>query len=157
MHSNPVFKKLMISNLPLEMHYKNKLYAYYEEDTDILHIKWNGIVNSREVREGYNQILRMARIFKANKWILNLKERQVLNHEDQRWVFKNVFPEVLRIMKRDVFIAVILPPHLIESMVHKLDGDEMIDNDNLLILNHFLYLEESRRWLMEVNSMSERA
>ena len=135
---------------PVEEHLAENLQVAFNTSTRILHVKWYGEVRSKEFREGYSDILRMVRIHKPSKWILDLKNRELIRKEDQHWVFKNIFPQILRMLKRDVFIAVILPVYLYESVIHDLDGDDFIDNDNLLIMNHFLYYEESLRWLSEV-------
>lgn len=137
---------------PIEEHLTENLQVLYNTSTGILHVKWYGEVGSKEFREGYSDILRMVRVYKPSKWILDLKNRELIRKEDQHWVFKNIFPQILRMLKRDVFIAVILPVYLYESVIHDLDGDDFIDNDNLLIMNHFLYYEESLRWLAEVQA-----
>lgn len=136
---------------PSDEHLTDNLEVFYNTSTEILHVKWHGEVGTKEFREGYSHILRMVRIHKPAKWILDLKNRQLIRKEDQIWVFKNIFPQILRLLKQDVFIAVILPVYLYESLIHDLDGDDFIDNDNLLIMNHFLYYEECLRWLAEVH------
>ena len=120
-------------------------------------MKWQGNVDTKEFRDGYIQILRMARLFTPSKWVLDLQSRDSVQKEDQQWVVKNIFPQILRMLNKDIFIAVILPVYLYESLINGLSGDEFIDKDNLLIMNHFLYYEESIRWLQEVNIASERA
>jgi hypothetical protein len=77
-------------------------------------------------------------------------KRISIDRNDQQWVFKFIFPEVLRAVKKDVFVAVIMPVFAHNSLVNDIDGDELIDGDNLMIINHFLYQEESRRWLNEM-------
>lgn len=131
-------------------HLTENLNVLYNPVTRILHVKWQGEVGTKEFREGYTHILRMVRVYKPSKWILDLQNREMIRKEDQSWVFKNIFPQILRMLQRDVFIAVILPVYLYESLIHDMDGDDFIDNGNLLILNHFLYYEESLRWLEEV-------
>ncbi|WP_162426194.1 hypothetical protein [Pontibacter pudoricolor] len=135
---------------PSDEYLTENLQVIYSTSTEILHVKWFGEVGSKEFRDGYSHILRMVRVHKPSKWILDLSNRELINKEDQHWVFKNIFPQILRMLKQDVFIAVILPVPLYESLIHNIDGDDFIDNDNLLIMNHFLYYEESLRWLAEV-------
>ncbi|NDK55459.1 hypothetical protein [Pontibacter fetidus] len=135
---------------PDDEHVTENLKVLYHPATGILHVKWQGQVGTKEFREGYTHILRMVRVYKPSKWILDLQNRELIHKDDQLWVFKNIFPQILRMLQQDVFIAVILPVYLYESLIHDMDGDDFIDNGNLLIMNHFLYYEESLRWLEEV-------
>ncbi|MEJ8755466.1 hypothetical protein WG947_00540 [Pontibacter sp. H259] len=126
------------------------LQVIYDASNGVMHVKWNGKVSSREFKDGYFQLLRIVRIYKPFKWILDLQNREVIGKEDKLWVFKNIFPEILRLLQRDVFMAVILPVYFYESLIDDFDGDDLIDNNNLLIIQHFLYYEESLRWLNDL-------
>ncbi|MBC5773224.1 hypothetical protein H8S95_04040 [Pontibacter sp. KCTC 32443] len=162
MQDNTVLQALDHSKIagavfPGEEHVTENLYVAFDDATEILHVKWQGEVDTKDFRDGYMHILRMVRFFKPSRWILDLQSRDSIKKEDQQWVIKNVFPQILRMLNQDVFIAVILPVSLYESLMHGLSGDEFIDKENLLIMNHFLYYEECVRWLQEVNVASERA
>ena len=143
--------------LPEPAHQTENLLVYFDTATEILHVKWQGQVNTPALRAGYVQILRMVQRYKPTKWVLDLQNRALIEKQDQQWVFKQIFPKVLRLVQSDVFIAVILPVYLYESMIHDLDGDEFIDNDNLLIMHHFLYYEECLRWLQGEQDTGARA
>ncbi len=141
---------------PDDIHFSENLHVFYNSATQILHVKWQGEVSTKDFREGYTHIMRMVRVYKPTRWVLDLQEREGIHREDQRWVFKNIFPQILRLLQRDVFIAVILPVSLYESLVHDMDGDDLIVNDNLLIMNHCLYYEECLRWLNEVEKTNHK-
>lgn len=133
------------------LHLSESLQVYYNDSTEILHVKWHGEVGTKEFRESYSQIVNTVRTYKPNRWILDLQNRNNIQEADQHWVIKNIFPQILRMLQCDVFIAVILPVFLYESVIHDIDGNDLIYNDNLIIMQHFLYYEESLRWLQEVN------
>lgn len=124
-----------------------KLYTFYDKTNRVLHIVWKGAVSSEEVKKGYQYILELVAAYKPTKWLLDLREREVISRTDQRWIFKNIFPEVLREVQQNVFIAVILPVYAYPSITNNLDGDELMYEDNFLILNEFLYSAEAKRWL----------
>lgn len=130
------------------LHERLALSYLYEEET--LYIKWAGSVTSCELRQGYAHIMDMVCTFKPQKWILDLQSRVSIEKEDQQWVFKYVFPEVLRAVNKNVFVAIVMPVHAYNSLVNEIDGDELMDGDNFMIIHHFLYQEESRRWLQEM-------
>lgn len=125
----------------------NKLTINYNELSETLEIRWEGTVSSTEVRQGYNRIMNYVLQYKPVKWLLDLHNRDKINRTDQRWVFTYFFPEALRVIGSDVFVAVILPVSSSHELVHELDGDELIQGDNFLIINHFLYPEAAQRWL----------
>lgn len=129
----------------------------YDATSQVLYVKWQGKVKTRDLKYGYVYILRMVQFFKPNKWILDLQNRDIILKEDQQWVFKHVFPKVLRMLNQDVFIGVVLPVYLYESLVHDLNGDDLIYEDKVLLLQHFLYYEEALRWLNGQDASSERA
>lgn len=124
----------------------------YNQEEETLYIKWSGKVTSVELRQGYAHIMYMVHVYKPQKWVMDLQQRVTIEKEDQQWVFKYIFPEVLRAVQKNVFIAIIMPVFAYNSLVHEIDGDEMMDGENFLILNHFLYREESRRWLHEMST-----
>ncbi|GAB3195205.1 hypothetical protein ABID22_003600 [Pontibacter aydingkolensis] len=125
----------------------NKLSINYDEHSETLEIKWEGSVNSHEVRQGYSVIMEYVQLYKPAKWLLDLHSRDKIKRSDQRWVFTYFFPEALRVVGSNVFVAVILPVSASHELVHELDGDELIQNENFMIINHFLYREAAQRWL----------
>lgn len=130
------------------LHEQLSLKYIHEEQT--LYIKWDGEVSSSELRQGYAHIMNMVFTYKPQKWIMDLQNRHTIEKEDQQWVFKYIFPEVLRAVNKNVFVAIVMPVFAYNSLVNEIDGDELIDGDNLMIIHHFLYQEESRRWLREM-------
>ncbi|MEJ8802014.1 hypothetical protein [Pontibacter sp. H249] len=126
---------------------ENKLWIHFNEHTQTLEITWKGTVASHEVREGYTLILDFVQRYKPVKWLLDLQHRDKIRRQDQRWVFTHFFPEALRVVKNDVFVATILPVGSSHELVHELNGDELIQGDSFLIINHFLYREAAQRWL----------
>jgi hypothetical protein len=128
----------------------DRLSLSYRHDEETLYIKWEGAVTSVELRQGYAHIMDMVFTYKPQKWILDLQSRVTIDKDDQQWVFKYIFPEVLRAVKKNVFVAVVMPVHAYSSYVNEINGDELIDGENLMIIHHFLYQEESRRWLREM-------
>lgn len=127
----------------------NKLNICYNKATKTLEVAWRGSVESAEVREGYMQIKEIIKLYKPVKWILDLHLRDSLRREDQRWVFTHFFPEALRLTGSDIFVAFILPVHVSHELVQELNGDELMQEDHFMIINHFLYTEEAKRWLEE--------
>jgi hypothetical protein len=127
-----------------------RLMLSYCHSEETLYIKWEGAVSSMELRQGYAHIMDMVFCYKPQKWVLDLQNRISIDKDDQQWVFKYIFPEVLRAVQKDVFVAVIMPVFAYNSLVNEIDGDELIDGENFMIINHFLYQEESRRWLSEM-------
>ncbi|NEM97837.1 hypothetical protein [Pontibacter burrus] len=130
------------------------LTVYFDYENQVLYIKWEGSVNTREFRDGYVHVLRLVQLYKPTKWVLDLQKRDGIQKKDQIWVFRHIFPKVLRLVREDVFVAVILPVNLYESILHDLDGDDMIFEDKVMLLQHFLYHEEGLRWLNEMQQGS---
>ena len=129
---------------------QERLQLSYNQQEETLYIKWIGEVSSVELRQGYAHIMDMVWTYKPQKWILDLQHRVSIHRNDQQWVFKYIFPEVLRAVQRNVFVAIVLPVFAYNGLVNEIDGDELINGDNFLILHHFLYPEECRRWLQEM-------
>lgn len=129
---------------------QEQLRLAYNHEEETLYIKWEGEVSSSELRQGYAHIMNMVHTYKPQKWIMDLQSRLAIEKEDQQWVFKYVFPQVLRTVNKNVFVAIVMPVFAYNSVVNEIDGDELIDGDNFMIIHHFLYKEESRRWLHEM-------
>lgn len=137
-----------------KLHLPRNLTVHFDTENQVLYIKWEGRVDTREFRYGYLHVLRLVQLYKPTKWVLDLQKRDGIQKKDQIWVFKHIFPKVLRLVRQDVFVAVILPVSLYESMLHDLDGDDMIFEDKVMLLQHFLYHEEGLRWLNEMQQGS---
>lgn len=129
---------------------KEQLTLQYNHEEETLYVKWEGEVSSNELRQGYAHIMNMVLTYKPQKWIMDLQNRRTIEKEDQQWVFKYVFPQVLRAVQKNVFVAIVMPVFAYSSLVNEIDGDELMDGDNFMIIHHFLYPEESRRWLQEM-------
>ncbi|WP_439883174.1 hypothetical protein ACSX1A_08370 [Pontibacter sp. MBLB2868] len=142
------------SCLSHEVYRGDKLLAVYEPGTETLAIRWEGVVSSEEIREGYLAINVLIEKFAPKKWIIDLRKREKIRGADQSWVFKNVFSRALQVLRCDIFVAVLLPVYSYHELVDNMNGDELIQEDNLLILNHFLYEEEGRRWLENKDVLS---
>ena len=127
-----------------------RLCLNYNHEEETLYIKWDGAVSSNELRQGYAHIMDMVFTYKPQKWILDLQNRVSIEKNDQQWVFKYIFPEVLRAVNKNVFVAIVMPVFAYNSLVNEIDGDELMDGDNFMIIHHCLYQEESRRWLNEM-------
>ncbi|MBX0332869.1 hypothetical protein K3G39_06435 [Pontibacter sp. HSC-14F20] len=129
---------------------KEQLILKYQHEEETLFIKWEGEVSSSELRQGYAHIMNMVLTYKPQKWVMDLQSRLAIEKVDQQWVFKYIFPEVLRAVNKNVFVAIVVPVFAYNSLVNEINGDELMDGDNFMIINHFLYQEESRRWLHEM-------
>ena len=137
--------------------FDSKLSIAYNDATETLEVRWVGCVSSYEVREAYNLMMDYVQQHKPVKWLLDFQERDRIRRHDQRWVFSNFFPEALRIVGEDIFVAVILPIGASHELVHELDGDELIQDENFMIINHFIYKEAALRWLALDNSVKAGA
>ncbi|MDX5417929.1 MAG: hypothetical protein LPK09_01845 [Hymenobacteraceae bacterium] len=129
---------------------QERLSLSYNQEEETLYIKWEGAVSSAELRQGYAHVMNMVFTYRPQKWILDLQSRVSIEKDDQQWVFKYIFPEVLRAVRKNVFVAVVIPVFAYDSLVNEIDGDELMDGGNFMIINHFLFKEESRRWLQEM-------
>lgn len=125
----------------------SKLSIRYNDVTETLEVKWTGTVNSSEVRQAYSQIMECVKQYKPVKWLLDFQGRERLKRADQRWVFTYFFPGALREVKNDVFVAVVLPVSYSHELVQEMNGDELIQGENFMIINHFMYREAAMRWL----------
>jgi hypothetical protein len=132
----------------------NKLEVVYESDTKTLVIKWEGNISSDEIKTGYYDVLQLVKQLKPQKWIIDLCEREQIRGDVQRWIFKNIFSEALKVLKCDIFIAVLLPVYYYQTLLNEVNGDDLIHDDSLLIINHFLYESEGRRWLENVTALN---
>ncbi|WP_299821456.1 hypothetical protein [uncultured Pontibacter sp.] len=136
---------------------KNKLSSSYDAESQTLLVTWEGAVTSHEVRQGYMQIKELVLYYKPGKWLIDLHKRESIKRADQHWVITHFFPEALRLLKKDIFVAIILPLFSFPRLVDELNGDEFIQGDNFMIINHFLYREEALRWLSNTNEFQAGA
>lgn len=124
----------------------------YDADNHVLVVNWEGEPCSAEIRRGYTFIMEEVRKHKPKKVLLDLQRRCKISRCDQRWVFTTIFPQLLRILEHDVFVAVVLPVMLYTGLVAEMDGDELMYENNFLIIHHCLYREEAYRWLNNMHT-----
>ncbi len=135
---------------PTELTYADKVHATYDAGSNMLFVEWQGEVDTEEVKAGYQQILEMAQHFRPNRWVLDLRNRETIKREDQRWVIKNIFSRALQLLECDIFVAIVVPVYFFHTLVNELDGDELMYEDNFMIINHYMYKEEGLRWLESI-------
>ncbi|WP_242919513.1 hypothetical protein [Pontibacter liquoris] len=133
---------------------ENRLTVEYLEQSHTLQVIWEGSVSSEEVRQGYKQVMELVQAHKPTKWLLDLHKRELIRREDQRWVFTHVFSKALQCICQNVFVAIILPVYSFHSLVNELSGDELMQEDNFMIIHHFLYEQEAQRWLLQMEEMN---
>ncbi len=122
-------------------------HTYYQETDEVLIVNWEGEMNSAEIRRGYKEVLSQVKLYKAKKILLDLNNRSFIRRKDQRWVFSTVFPEILRTIGDNVYVAIVLPVVLYYDLVGEMNGDELMQDNNFLIIHHAMYREEAFRWL----------
>ncbi|GAB3539092.1 hypothetical protein GCM10027443_35260 [Pontibacter brevis] len=125
----------------------NVIEVFYDAEQCVLVVNWEGEPGSDEVRKVYNDVMEEVRRLKPRKLLLDLHKRGMIRRLDQRWVFSTFFPQVLRTVGDNVFVAIVLPVTLYCGLVGEMSGDELMHENNFLIIHHALYREEAYRWL----------
>lgn len=125
----------------------------YNALTETLEITWSGNAGGNNLCEGYSYLMEQVQAHRPTKWLLDLQHCSAISRRDQRWVFQHVFPEVLRQVGDDVFVAVLLPLDLYYGLIAGLQGDELMNGESFMIIQHFLFQQEAMRWLHEMEAM----
>lgn len=130
----------------------------YDADKKVLLVNWEGEVSSSSIRKGYNIVMQQVKLLRPRKILMDFHNRFSIRRRDQRWVFSTFFPEVLRTVGDNLFVAIVLPVALYHGLVADMSGDELMHNNNFLIIHHSLYREEAFRWLetMEASEVRTR-
>lgn len=128
----------------------DRLHVAYDTAREVLVVNWEGEANSEEIRRGYDILMEQICLYKPQKLLLDFHNRVKIRRSDQRWVFSHVFPQILRTVGDNVFVAIVLPVSLYYGLVCELNGDELMDKNNFLIIHHALYREEAYRWLQDM-------
>lgn len=122
----------------------------YDEETGILYVKWTGEVSFRKLKEGFELALHYSRAYGASKWLLDVSERTELPEIFNKWVNTCFFPRILQSTRRNCFVAGVLPVNHYSSVQDWFDSSALIDEDYLLLFNHFLLPEAGTQWLRSV-------
>lgn len=144
---------LVASAKRTEIHLEGIFNVAFESDTETLVVRWEEAISSEELKAGYTTLLKIVSELKPRKWLIDLHMREQIRSIDRLWIVRNVFSKALQMVNRDIFIAEILPVYYYHTLVNELDGDELISNGNLIIINQFLYEEEGRRWLEHATAL----
>lgn len=123
------------------------MHVSYDAYSKVLLVNWEGEVSSTIIKNGYDVVMQQVNLLRPNKILLDFHNRFAIRRRDQRWVFSTVFPEILRMVGDNVFVAIVLPVALYHGLVADMSGDELMQNNNFLIIHHCLYREEGFRWL----------
>lgn len=128
----------------------------YGADNEVLVVNWEGEISSKDIRIGYKIVLQQVEMHKPQKLLLDFHNRVSIKRRDQRWVFSTVFPSILRVVGNNVFVAIVLPVELYHGLVTDINGDELMQNNNFLIIHHSLYREEGFRWLESMRATGHK-
>lgn len=132
------------------------LLVLYEADRKVLLVNWEGEINSLNIRKGYDIVMQQVKLLRPRKILLDFHNRFSIRRRDQRWVFSTFFPEILRTVGDNVFVAIVLPVALYHGLVADMNGDELMHNNSFLIIHHCLYREEAFRWLETMEASEVR-
>ncbi|MHA6247985.1 hypothetical protein ACXYMU_08630 [Pontibacter sp. CAU 1760] len=132
----------------------NNFEIHYDSTEEVLVVKWKGDVDSTDVRAGYRLLLQEVYTYKPRKMLLDFQHRHRIRRNDQQWVFGSVFPEMLRLVGDTVFMAIVLPITMYYGLVADMNGDELMQDNNFLIIQHTLYQQEAFRWLRNMQPVS---
>lgn len=123
----------------------------FDYETGVLYVKWSEDVSFDQFKKGYGIALDYARVFQANKWLIDLSECSILPEEYQKWVNNVFFPLIFRSNKCDCFIAGIFPVSYYNFVQDWYDSSKLINENYLLLFNPFLVPEAGLRWLSSVS------
>ena len=129
----------------------------YDAEKEVLIVNWEGDINSARIRNAYTLLMKRVLLLRPRKILLDFHKRLSIRRRDQRWVFSEVFPEILRTVGDNVFVAIVLPVELYHGLVPDMNGDELMNDNDFLIIHHSLYREEALRWLNDMQAIAARA
>ncbi len=129
----------------------------YDADNEVLVVNWEGEINSECIRNGYTLLMKRVQLLRPRKILLDFHNRLSIRRRDQRWVFSYVFPNILSTVGDNVFLAIVLPVELYHGLVTDINGDELMNGNDFLIIHHALYRAEAIRWLNDMEAIAARA
>lgn len=116
---------------------------YFNSHLDAVVMEWDGYANSRQFREGTEEMLRILRQFKASRVLGDIADMVLIGMEDQKWLEEDFLPRAISAGFRT--IAMVRPSSYfnkvaVESVSYKIDKEK-------LDIQFFSNREEAEDWL----------
>lgn len=83
----------------------------FRADLNMLVARWLREVSASETREGYHQILAVARQTNCPFWLLDGRRRKPADEATTQWGFMEFFPTLSAQLGQDVFLSQLLSPY----------------------------------------------
>lgn len=83
----------------------------FRPDLNMLVARWLREVSGNETREGYHQILALARQTNCPFWLLDGRRRKPADEETTKWGFQDFFPKLRNDLGKEVFLSQLLSPY----------------------------------------------
>lgn len=116
---------------------------YFNSHLDAVVMEWDGYANSRQFREGTEEMLRILKQFRASRVLGDIADMVLIGMEDQKWLEEDFLPRAIGAGFRS--IAMVRPSSYfnkvaVESVSYKVDKEKL----NIQFFNN---REEAEDWL----------
>lgn len=129
---------------------KPYLQVEYHAHLQCLNITWKGRVLPEELESGYNEILTFLRKYPVSRVMLDLSQRDKIETSvGTQQLFGEIFTEALKVIKRPLFLAMVLSKEEFYLSSEASLFDKMLDMDNDYVITQlFSNCDEAKQWLL---------
>lgn len=116
---------------------------YYEKDSQLVVMDWDGYATSEQFREGTETMLNILIENKATKVLADAKDMVLIAGDDQKWLETKFIPRAIRFGFK---VCAIVRPHSYFNKVAVESFSYRVDQERFTI-SFFDTSEEARAWL----------
>ena len=102
---------------------------------------------SREFREGLMVALDCAERHNIKLWLLDLREIGELDEEEEEWLHRYFFPNIMAKLGTGNYVAMVLSEKCYNVLLHEAGKYGLRSYNELIILKNFFDLAEADNWL----------
>lgn len=116
---------------------------YFEKESGIVIMEWNGYATSKQFREGTELMLNTLIQNQSGRVLADIRNMSIIGLQDQEWMKDDFLPRAIKFGFRAIAIV---KPHAyfnrvaVESISYKVDKDK-------LTINFFDNPREAKEWL----------
>ncbi|OKL41673.1 hypothetical protein [Pontibacter flavimaris] len=131
----------------MELYKTISLEIFCDETRRRLFLRCLEQLSSKEFREGLLEALHCAEIHHIKQWLLDLREIGELDEEEEVWLQRYFFPNIMAKLGTGNFVAMVLSERCYNMLLNEAGKYGLQSYNEVIIIKNFCHLQDAIRWL----------
>ncbi|WP_303312365.1 hypothetical protein [Hymenobacter sp. BT730] len=127
----------------------------HQPSTSVLVARWLRTVTPEELRQGYQELLSIAALYKVRYWLLDLRRRGPISAELTQWVKHTFFPNAAQELQGCLYLSYFVSPDHLELLQQA--PEQLLGNTEQSLIRLFTDERQATEWLHQTRLQEQAA